>query len=113
MTERERLIELCDTNNGWVDEVPAEDFADYLLANGVIVPPCKVGDVVYGISRQQIIPITIDAIQYISNEVNIFGSNEEYFGYSTVHLDINNQIGTEWYCTKEEAEAALEGGGKE
>ena len=46
MTDRERLIELCDTNNGWVDEVPAEKFADYLLANGVIVPPCKVGDTV-------------------------------------------------------------------
>ena len=37
MTERERLIDLCDTNNGWVDEVPAEEFADYLIANGVII----------------------------------------------------------------------------
>ena len=35
MTDREKLIELCDTNNGWVDEVPAEQFADYLIANGV------------------------------------------------------------------------------
>lgn len=37
MTDREKLIELCDTNNGWVDEVPAEKFADYLLVNGVVV----------------------------------------------------------------------------
>ena len=35
MTDREKLIELCDTNNGWVDEVPAEKFADYLLSHGV------------------------------------------------------------------------------
>ena len=34
---RERLIELCDTNNGWVDEVPVEQFVDYLIANGVTV----------------------------------------------------------------------------
>ena len=27
-----------------------EYIADYLLANGVIVPPCKVGDVVYAIT---------------------------------------------------------------
>ena len=47
--DRDRLIELvfkseysdfpCHLNN-----VRIEDLADYLLANGVIVPPCKVGD---------------------------------------------------------------------
>ena len=46
MTERERLIEL-------LKNVPRntrafyDQFADYLLANGVVVPPCKVGDTVY------------------------------------------------------------------
>lgn len=49
MTERERLIEICDTNNGWVDEVPAEQFADYLLANSVIPLPANIGDTVYRI----------------------------------------------------------------
>ena len=50
---RERLIELLrDTFNNTkgvcidFDEA-VEINADYLLANGVIVPPCKVGDVVY------------------------------------------------------------------
>ncbi len=28
----------------------AQNVADHLLANGVIVPPCKVGDIVYAIS---------------------------------------------------------------
>jgi hypothetical protein len=45
VTERERLIELL-----WgaiPSKKDAEDTADYLLENGVIVPPCKVGDVVY------------------------------------------------------------------
>lgn len=51
---RERLIELIKQNTTefvnpfayeYVDN--AERFADCLLASGVIVPPCKVGDTVY------------------------------------------------------------------
>ena len=51
MTDRDRLIELI--KNAFLEENEKRDFiteehtADYLLANGVIVPPCKVGDVVY------------------------------------------------------------------
>lgn len=41
---RDRLIELLKHEFGTkVSEITA----DWLLANGVIVPPCKVGDVVY------------------------------------------------------------------
>ena len=36
MNIREKLIDIVDTNNGWVDEVPAEQFADYLLRNYVV-----------------------------------------------------------------------------
>lgn len=32
---RNKLIEICDTNNGWVDEAPVERFVDYLISNGV------------------------------------------------------------------------------
>lgn len=63
MTDRDRLIELikqaqdkyCDicaecAEDGYKDHESFEDFfADHLLANGVIVPPCKVGDVVYAL----------------------------------------------------------------
>ena len=48
MGDRDRLIELMQnwgTEN--TDSFPFESVADYLLANGVIVPPCKVGDKVY------------------------------------------------------------------
>lgn len=34
---REELLEICDTNNGWVDEVPVEDFVDYLMSEGVTI----------------------------------------------------------------------------
>ena len=37
MDVREKLVELLDTNCGYVDEVEAEVLADYLIANGVTV----------------------------------------------------------------------------
>ena len=51
MTDRDRLIELIDTafiksdDNFGMPNV--NQVADYLLAKGVIVPPCKVGDSVW------------------------------------------------------------------
>lgn len=62
MTERERLIEMCenfilscksslcvDCEHNEIDypHCMSVHFADHLLSNGVIVPPCKVGDRVY------------------------------------------------------------------
>lgn len=61
---KERLIELLmqgeieadkqDFCNCYVSRDKAECVADFLLANGVIVPPCKVGDVVYLVRRNHI-----------------------------------------------------------
>lgn len=52
---KERLVELIreakkHTKNANSDLERNMIFADFLLANGVIVPPCKVGDVVYAIT---------------------------------------------------------------
>ena len=57
--QRDRLVELlkkkydhfCDQCGINKDSHYTESLADYLLANGVIVPPCKVGDMVYVIKR--------------------------------------------------------------
>lgn len=46
---RERLIEMIQDSVGGCARHWAEIIADNLLANGVIVPPCKVGDDVYSI----------------------------------------------------------------
>lgn len=58
MTERERLVELlCKAPLGerlfeeQYYKSTITKFADYLLVNGVIVPPCKVGDDVYVIEE--------------------------------------------------------------
>lgn len=50
MNERKTLIELLDTVtaefrfDSWEN---TDKIADHLLANGVIVPPCKIGEPIY------------------------------------------------------------------
>ena len=133
MTDRDRLIELiCDTptrimgGNMFLEKI-STDIADYLLAKGVIVPPCKVGDKVYYINRSYHIELKKDTI-YEAKVVRIVTN---FLGTSLVI-----QIRGEWGCiqqsnidcietpdvkdfdrtvflTKEEAEAKLKELGKD
>lgn len=70
---RDRLIELlkqaekqqslnavCGDIDSLIDSPKGAEFiADYLLANGVIVPPCKVGDKVYHIKGKTIFVMSV------------------------------------------------------
>ena len=112
MTERERLIEICDTNNGWVDEVPAEKFADYLLENEVIVPPCKIGDTVYYVSRGRIERLKIRNINYSFRDREYYVYLENDSG-SAMCIGYRQLIGYKLFNTLEEAEKALKARGKE
>lgn len=103
MTERERLIKILNNwGNKENDGIRAESIADYLLNNGVIVPPCKVGDKVY---------------QY-DNGGRIYESEVVWFyydkDYKRVVYDCNSElafseeaIGKSVYLSREEAEKAL------
>lgn len=115
---RDRLIELL-RNAPHPDISGDEAIADYLLANGIIVPPCKVGDTVYR---------TIGHYDYI-RECEVVGFHLGEFsdlrGHKRKpylicrsdssrylsHLDID-KIGKTVFFTLDEAEAALKGGGK-
>lgn len=107
---RERLIELIKDSNvlstcgchyndiGYC----SKQLSDYLLQNGVVMLPCKVGDTVYCLCGDKIYEKTIACfVQYKCTTMAFF----------TVHL-------TEWcglcdfgrtvFLTREEAEKALE-----
>ena len=56
MTQKDRLIALLDSKVALLDLADSnsigtiekiDELADYLIANGVIVPPCKVGQIVF------------------------------------------------------------------
>lgn len=139
---RDRLIELfkkktcclveCDHDCVGCDcldlrEGDVYSFVDYLLANGVIVPPCKVGDKLYAISENRIKECTCyEFLMYgeltISAEFNCdydcegcpFSAwGQEYSGeYSCrgefgEHIFLLGDFGKTVFLTREEAEKAL------
>lgn len=112
MNEREKLIELLENwGNKENDGVRAESIADYLLENGVIVPPVKVGDIVYKIvetyPKSYIKGTPVGVI--VLKETNDFSKElweDVYGGVIGSFADIGKTV----FLTKEEAEKALEGG---
>lgn len=100
MTDRDRLIELLD-----IIIQPGQktlgDIADYLLANGVIVPPCKVGDTIYrcGDPIKKIYEWDIVCIEVYYDEIEFVDDSDNRF---TI-----DDIGKSVFLTKEEAERAL------
>ena len=106
MNDRDRLIELIEQAEGLKnnDFPSVEEIADYLLANGVIVPPCKVGDKVYypSGSFDRIFEKTVDEILISENESDV-GC---YIHFASTYMPFEN-IGKTVFLTKEEAEKAL------
>ena len=81
--------------------------SDYLLANGVIVPPCKVGDVVYQVTRTFISEFRVRFIE-IATCGNMFLHTDLIKGIVyTGEVFSDSEIGKTVFLTKEEAEAAL------
>ena len=107
---RDRLIELIQNSVGGCARHWAEVIADHLLANGVIVPPCKVGQTVYYISGfngdEKICGKKVKRILF-DNEGLVFTVRGMYMDFNIPENEL--------YITREEAEEALEkmkGGGE-
>lgn len=118
MTERERLIELIereiDVKNAGIN---VEWFADYLLAKGVVVLPCKVGDTVWELCKcvdgiYRIFPMTVKivcpygSVRWIKDEEpsvwNIYATHDYTKMYKNF-CDFDKTV----FLTREEAERAL------
>lgn len=117
---RDRLIELIEEAIG-EESTSSADIAYYLRENGVILPPCKVGDTVYCIYGEKVIQGTVRLIRpFISEKETIFkgniicevdniflddGSKEEI----ELYVVFENPYGIERvaYLTREKAERIL------
>ena len=123
MTERERLIKLLMQGELEADkqgvfncsrsEWKAEIMADFLLENGVIVPPCCIGDTVYEIRENGKNPISgkrfgrcITTVQMLDcaaiRKSTLYAKEKRYSKNDSVRL------GKTVFLTREEAEKALE-----
>ena len=101
---RERLIELL--KSGHREYLFYDQIADYLLANGVTVPPCKVGDkmyrVVYWEGCQTVSEWELEKLEVYVDEVGFVDDSDNWISF--------DDIGKTVFLTKEEAERALKGG---
>jgi hypothetical protein len=100
MTDRERLIDILVYH--WFDGMTMGECADMLIANGVIVPPCKVGDTVYRIAKDGK-TITEERVGEIHLEYTI----DDGTGWHNVWWLKEYNIGVTTFLTKEEAKNAL------
>ena len=117
MDVREKLVELLKTSptrNGYTD---LGDIADHLIANGVVVLPCKIGDKVYVnyiYGRNKIIT---DSQMVCSIKQTVGVNDESYWkvcveqviekGYIVYHEYTEDDFGKTVFLTREEAEASL------
>lgn len=123
MTYSERITEILKAytkkNNISASMVILEEYAEELVKQGIIVPPCKIGDKVYYINsfyqhNPIIIKCEVDALHITSGKNQIGHKkpsyalirNENMKSLSTrVYFD---NFGKTVFLTKEEAEKALE-----
>ena len=89
--------------------------AECLIANGVIVPPCKVGDTVYVTYAGYVTTAKVLAL-YIDREGGMFDLQiktkcENVVGFKMV-IDKDNYAFSDVFLTEEEAEAKLKELGK-
>lgn len=115
MNDRDRLIELIEQAEGLKnnDFPSVEEIADYLLANGVIVPPCKVGDVMYKVVNDKRVkrPYGCEVVGFwFSKDENC--NNAHLVRYVNGVFDCSFSVpltdfGKTVFLTKEEAEQAL------
>lgn len=104
---RDRLIELIDTETeGHVENMlqpgGTECLADHLLANGVILPPCKVGDTVYDCLRNAYQVAMISAVNKAKHLSIVLKS-----GLNDSWIVDETDFGKIVYLTREAAEEAL------
>jgi hypothetical protein len=133
---RDRLVELIKESSYYLDEqdVLCNRIADHLIANGVIVPPCKVGDTVYKLCSVnssikmgqmwdgRIVRTNCDRCGYRNCSCYNIGLREwdnphfiNVIEDITIHnleflVKIMPYFGTIYFTTKEQAEQRLKGG---
>ena len=109
----EKCMETCKQRKGYVCSVEeckrskekcCGFYADHLIANGVTVLPCKVGDTVYWVHGAVITECKVHRIQ--KNRNGLYICLKSNVSHGAFHADLS--IGKTVFLTREEAEKVLE-----
>lgn len=101
------LDEAIDMSGGTQFNGTVEHLADYLILNGVIVPPCKLGDIVYttyngSVSVYRVIELVMNGLLW----AKLY--NPDYsLEYETILACLDYSFNEFVFLTREEAEKAL------
>lgn len=104
MTERERLIEILRKQiYPKIGADPTDVVADYLIDNGVRLPPCKAGDTVYYLDLRS---LTIRELK-VAEIIITTPHNAMLLNLSDGYLHGASDYGISLFYTDEEAEEAI------
>ena len=101
MAQKERLIKLVKDGANGHTFMPTERITNHLLANGVIVLPCKIGDTVWAIRDFKGIKHPQEGIvsdMYFTKDMSL---------HIVVKYVARGEFGKTVFLTEEEAKAAL------
>lgn len=87
---------------------PIETLADYLIENGVVIPPCKVGDTVYYLDEKTIVKDVVHCISFGGRHgVNAKGF-VHFHNSDKDNVTVNFSLfGDKVFLTKDQAEQKL------
>ena len=106
---RERLIEILG-KSGLGDVYYCEFIADHLLAEGVIVPPVKVGQTCYRVWQKEIIELKIVSVSYEPTPAPSYLVGFDRIGVLYLMQDGSKNEERSWddvFLTREEAEKVI------
>lgn len=104
---RDKLIELL-CNSGFIADTSVfESLADHLIENGVILPPCKVGDILYDIYGGE----NIKEIKVTKINVRFDERNKPWLIIGGLYYAFDD-FGKDVFFTFQDAEKALRGEGE-
>ena len=112
MTDRDRLIELVDKAkeeyaNDITDHTETDYIVETLLNEGVIVPPCKVGDKIYMLVTRKTHSFTFEEGKRMLRVDNQHTFIKETYLTKLNFFKVIDDFGKTVFLTKEEAEERL------
>ena len=107
---RDRLIELLRNSGASFERALPEEIADHLIENGVIVPPCYIGQDIWHITKHY-----DGRIEIVKGRVSMLQQKTDKSWKIRITVKSSvwdftpNEIGTRYFLIREEAERALKG----